>query len=273
MKKSIFFVIAALCLVGCKSTQDEPQAAQQVTFTVTNFSATTESLTAQAPSSLIDGEEALTDLYLFDGSTQLAHQTSGQQDFGTISVMLSLGDHNLHFIATRSTGLGVSNGVLTCSSLRNTFGKTVALNVSGSSEENITLDRLTGKLIITIDDAIPTGAANLHIAIGNRYTSLDVQTLYGVSPEASAFDIDLTSKVGNTGYSISLWMLAPDADGYETTYTLTATNGSQQVIGSATGTMTIAPNTKTLLHGSLFTGTRSFVSLNTSWNADIEESF
>lgn len=276
MKKFLFLcALAAITLVSCKSDKDEPQSQQQVTFKVSNFTSTTEPMNSprKAPASLVDGEEAMTDLYLFDGSTQLAHQTNDQEDFGTISVMLSLGDHNLHFIATRSTGLGVSNGVLTCSSLRNTFGKTVALNVSGSSEENITLERLTGRLYITIDDAIHTGAANLHIAIGNRYTSLDVQTLYGVSPEASAFDIDLTNKIGQTGYSLNTWMLAPDADGYETTFTLTATNGSSQVIGQATGTITIAPNTKTLLHGNLFSGTRSFVSLNTSWNADIEESF
>ena len=40
-----------------------------------------------------------------------------------------------------------------------------------------------------------------------------------------------------------------------------------------TGTITIAPNTKTLLSGNLFTGTRSFISLNSAWNADIEENF
>ena len=68
-------------------------------------------------------------------------------------------------------------------------------------------------------------------------------------------------------------MLSPDADGYETSFTLTATNTSSQVIGQATGTITIAPNTKTLLSGNLFTGTRSFISLNSAWNADIEESF
>ena len=274
MKKFLFICALAALLIGCKGHNDPEQ--QQVTFKVTNFTSTTETMNAprKAPASLVDGDDgALTDLYLFDGTTQLAHQTSSQEDFGTISVMLTTGSHTLHFVATRSSGLAIENGVLTCTSLKNTFGKTMQINVSGSGDNNVTLDRLTGKLVITINDEIPTGANQLRVQIGERYTSLDVTTLYGVN--ATAFDqaISLTSKVGQTGYQVTLFMLAPDADGYDTSFTLTATNTSSQVIGQATGTITIAPNTKTLLSGNLFTGTRSFISLNSAWNADIEESF
>ena len=271
MKKALFFsAFAALILTSCNG-KDEPSQ-QQVVFRVTNFTATTEPL--RAPASLIDGDDGtLTDLYLFDGTTQLVHQTSDQADFGTITVLLPIGEHNLHFIATRSTGLAVEEGLLVCSSLKNTFGKTVHLNVSGGGDQNVTLDRLTGKLVITINDEIPSGANSLRIQLGDRYTSLDIATLYGVSPAAFDQPVSLTSRVGQTGYGITLYMLAPDADGYETTFTLTATNTSSEVIGQATGTITIAPNTKTLLSGNLFTGTRSFISLNLAWNADIEESF
>ena len=269
MKKLFFISALAALLIGCKG-QNEP-GQQQVTFKVSNFTSTTEPL--KAPASLVDGDDALTDLYLFDGTTQLIHQTSDQADFGTITVLLPVGSHTLHFVATRSTGLSYDDGILACTSLKNTFGKTMQLNVAGGGDQNVTLDRLTGKLIITINDAIPTGAGQLRIQIGERYTSLDIATLYGVNETAFDQTVSLTSKVGQTGYQITLFMLAPDADGYETTFTLTATNTSSQVIGQATGTITIAPNTKTLLSGNLFTGTRSFISLNSAWNADIEESF
>ena len=46
-----------------------------------------------------------------------------------------------------------------------------------------------------------------------------------------------------------------------------------QTVPIDAGTMTIASNTKTLLHGNLFTGTRSFLSLSTAWNSDIDEGF
>ena len=269
MKKLFFLCALAALLIGCKG-QDEPSK-QQVTFRVSNFNVTTEPL--KAPASLVDGDDTLTDLYLFDGTTQLVHQTSDQADFGTITVLLPVGSHTLHFVATRSTGVAYSDGILACTSLKNTFGKTITLNVNGGGDQNVTLDRLTGKLVITINDAIPTGSSNLRIQLGNRYTSLDITSLYGNSPAAFDQNVNISGKVGTSGYSITLYMLAPDADGYETDFTLTATNARSEVIGQATGTITIAPNTKTLLSGNLFTGTRSFISLNSAWNADIEESF
>ena len=270
MKKVLFFSALAALLIGCKG-QNEPEQ-QQIIFHVSNFTATTEPL--RAPASLIDGDDGtLTDLYLFDGTTQLVHQTSDQEDFGTITVLLTTGNHTLHFVATRSTGLSYDGGILACASLKNTFGKTMQLNVSGGGDQNVTLDRLTGKLVITLNDEIPSGASSLRIQLGDRYTSLDIASLYGVSPSTFDQNVNLSGKIGTSGYSITLFMLAPDADGYETSFTLTATNTSSQVIGQATGTITIAPNTKTLLSGNLFTGTRSFVTLNLAWNADIEESF
>ena len=273
MKKFLSICALAALLIGCKGN-DEPNQ-QQVVFRVTNFTSTTEPMDAprRAPQSLIDDGDALTDLYLFDGTTQLIHQTSDQEDFGTITVLLTTGNHTLHFVATRSTGLSYDGGILACTSLKNTFGKTMQLNVAGGGDQNVTLDRLSGKLIITINDAIPSGASNLRIQLGDRYTSLDIASLYGTSPAAFDQNLNISGKVGTSGYSITLYMLAPDADGYETTFTLTATNTSSEVIGQATGTITIAPNTKTLLSGNLFTGTRSFISLSTGWNTDIEESF
>ena len=274
MKKLLF--LAALCgaLLAC-SSKDEPEQTEKVTFTISNFDPTQHPLSApkKAPAALYDGDDVLTDLYLFDGATQLVHQSSTQEDFGTITVMLTTGEHQLHFVATRSSELSVSNGVLACTSLRNTFGKTLNFTVNGSSEEQLVLDRLSGKLLITINDAIPAGASNLRIQLGQRYTSLNVQTLYGVNPAAAEFNLNISDKIGNTGYNINLWMLSPAADGYETSFSLTATNASSTIIGQAQGTLTIKPNTKTFLSGNLFAGTKSFISLNTSWDAEINESF
>ena len=276
MKKPLF--LAAICslLMACSSSsKEDPVAKEKVTFTVSNFTSTTQPMSAprKAVSSLSDEDGAMTDLYLFDGSTQLSHQTSDQSDFGTITVMLTAGNHTLHFVATRSTGLSYDGGILSATSLRNTFGKTIAINVNGSSDESVELERLSGKLSITINDAIPAGAASLRIQVGNMYKNLNVQTLCGVSPSAFDQTVNISGKVGMTGQTWNLPILAPAADGYETTFTLTATNGSSQVIGQATGTITLSPNTKTLLSGNLFTGTRSFVSLNTAWNADINANF
>ena len=275
MKKVLFFsVLLALIFTGCKS--DEPQTKHQVTFRVPALKVETEPIPAPrkvAPLTDDDGQQ-MTDLILFDGATYLMRQQNTDPDFGTVTVMLTAGEHNLHFIATRSTELTYNEGVLNCASLRSTFGKHYYINVTGGSDEYVTMDRLTGQVVITIEDEIPAGAANLRIQFGDYYKGINPTTFDGVRSGTYDQTVSIASKVGMTGAQWKLNILVPTyGETSETSYTLTATNGSGDIIGQATGTMTICSNTKTLLHGNLFTGTRSFVSLSTAWNSYIDEGF
>ena len=262
-------------LFSCNSKYAS-EAQHPVTFRVPALQVDTEPMNAPrkvAPLMDEDGQQ-MTDLFLFDGAAQLLRQQSTDPDFGTITVMLTEGEHHLHFVATRSTELSYADGMLNCASLRPTFGKHYDINVSGKSDEYITMERLTGMVVITIEDEIPADAASLRIQMGDFYKGLNQTTFAGVRSGEFDQTVSIASKVGTTGVQYKLNILAP-VYGIEstTTYALTATNGSGDVIGKATGTMPINSNTKTLLHGSLFTGTRSFVSLSTAWNGDIDEAF
>ena len=275
MRKTIILFAMVAVLFACNS-KDAPEAQHPVTFRVPALKVETEPMNAPrkvAPLTDEDGQQ-MTYLFLFDGATQMLRQKSTDPDFGTITVMLTDGEHHLHFVATRSTELSYDDGVLNCASLRPTFGKHYDLIVSGKSDEYITMERLTGQVLITIEDEIPADAANLRIQMGDFYNGLNPTTFAGVRSGEFDQTVSLAGKVGTTGVQYKLNILAP-VYGIEstTTYALTATNGSGDVIGHATGTMTICSNTKTLLHGSLFTGTRSFVSLSTAWNSDIDEAF
>ena len=277
MKKALFFsALIALIFTGCKS--DEPQTKHQVTFRVPAIKVETEPMNDPAvrkvaPLTDDDGSQ-MTDLILFDGATYLMRQQNTDSDFGTVTVMLTAGEHNLHFVATRSTELSYDEGVLNCASLRSTFGKHYYINVTGGSDEYVTMERITGQVVITIEDEIPAGAANLRIQFGDYYKGINPTTFDGVRSGAYDQTVSIASKVGMTGAQWKLNILAPVyGEESETSYTLTATNGSGDIIGQAIGTMTICSNTKTLLHGNLFTGTRSFVSLSTAWNSDIDEGF
>jgi hypothetical protein len=272
MKKYLFLVPVVALLCACKS-KDDPQAQHQVTFNVAGLVAETSPMDTPrkvAPLTDDDGMQ-MTDLFLFDGVNQIAHQTNTDESFGTVTVTLNSGTHHLHFIATRSTGLSYEEGILTCTSLRPTFGKHYDLTVSGSSDENISMDRITGQVIITIEDEIPSGAANLRIQFGDYYKSINPTTF--AATRSGEFDqtINISSKVGLSDQSWTLNVLVPTYGTQATTsYTLTATNAVGSIIGQATGTMPTNSNTKTLLHGNLFAGTRSFISLSTAWNADID---
>lgn len=275
MKKYIILLpIVALLLSACK--HDEPNAKYAVTFKLPQVSVNTEPMDnpRKAPILTDDDGKQMTDLILFDGSTYLLRQQSTDPEFGTITVMLTAGTHNLHFIATRSEGLDYTDGMLTCTSLKPTFGDHYTINVSSSSDEYVTMERITGQVVVIIEDEIPADAKSLRIQFGDFYTSIDPTTFNATRTGAYDTSVDISGKAGKSGQSFTINILAPNYGVEHTTsFTLTAKNTSGTIIGQATGTMPICSNTKTLLHGNLFTGTRSFISLSTAWNADKDASF
>jgi hypothetical protein len=271
MKKYLLLVPIVALLCACNSN-DDPQAQHQVTFRIPQLIAETQPMDAPRRTPILTDDDGvqMTDLFLFDGSIQIAHQTNSDENFGTVTVTLLAGEHHLHFIATRSTELSYDEGILNCTSLRPTFGKHYNLTVNGTSDENITLDRITGQVIITIEDAIPTGASNLHVQLGDYYKGINPTTF--AATRSGDFDqtIGISGKIGTTDNSWTLNILVPTYNTQSTTsYTITATNAGGTVLGQATGIMPINSNTKTLLHGNLFSGTRNLVALTTAWNADI----
>ncbi len=269
--------ISALFLCSCKGDANEPEGKQQVVFKVSAFEQSTEPMSgpAKAPQATIlddEGGTALTDLYVFDGTTQVAHQTNDDPSFGTITLDLAHGNHNLSFVATRSTGLSYSAGVLSATSLRSTFGKLLALNVSGSTPaQNLTLDRLNGVLYITINDAFPATANQIEFIMATRYTSLNVANLCGTNGDEWSQKVSCTGKVGQTGVQYNFNFLAPSLDEeYTSDVTINVYNSLNAVIYSVTiEDVRLAANTKTLLSGNLFTSPSASVSVNHSWNTNI----
>lgn len=280
MKKYFITLCAAIALLttGCKSGND-PEAKQQVTFRVSSFEQTTEPMGSprRAPQATIlddEGGTALTDLYVFDGTTQVAHQVYADDNdaFGTVTLELSHGEHNLSFVCTRSTGLSYSAGVLSATSLRPTFGKNLALNVSASTPaQDLTLERLTGLVGVTIKDAFPAAANEIEFVINPRYTSLDIATLCGVSGSEFRQKVSCTSKIGLTNVAYSFNILAPiRTEEFTADVTINIYNSAGVVIYSVTiDDVRMAANTKTLLSGNLFTAPSASVTVNTAWNADI----
>ena len=275
MKKTIFLCAFVALLAACNS--NEPLQTKSVTFCVSTFEQSTEPMGSprRAPQATIlddEGGVALTDLYVFDGTTQLAHQTNDDPSFGTVTLNLSHGNHNLSFVCTRSTGLTYNAGVLSATSLRSTFGKTLALNVSASTPaQDLTLERLTGLVGVTINDEFPATANEIEFVINPRYTSLDVATLCGVSGSEFRQKVSCTSKVGQSGVYYSFNILAPSRDEeFTADVTINIYNSSSDVIYSVTvDDVRMASNTKTLISGNLFTSPSASVTVNTTWNTSI----
>lgn len=271
--------ISALFLCSCKGDANEPEGKQQVVFKVSAFEQAQEPMNSprRAPQATIlddEGGVALTDLYVFDGTTQLAHQVyeDDHDAFGTVTLELSHGEHNLSFVATRSSGLAYSAGVLSATSLRSTFGKLLSLNVSGSTPaQNLTLERLTGLLYVTINDEFPATANQIEFIMATRYTSLNVATLCGANGAEWSQKVSCTGKVGQSGVYYSFNFLAPSlTDEYTSDLTINIYNSLDAVIYSVTiEDVRLAANTKTLLSGNLFTSPSASVSVSHTWNSNI----
>ena len=277
MKKSI--LLSLLCgafLLACSN--DEPKRTKQVTFTVDAFHVSTQPMHEPSKAPILDDNDgqALTDLYIFDGTTQLANQTSDMESFGTVTLAMEYGSHNLSFIATRSLGLSYSDGVLSCTSLRPTFGKLQSVTVSDATDAfAIELNRVTGQLVITIEDAIPDDAHHLTFTVSKKYDQLNVNTLNGSGMYAFEQTVSLTSIVGQTGKQYTLNMLCPTYGTYYTTdVTMAVYRSDDSLIAQHTiADVPVCSNTKTLLHGELFSGQSFTISANHAWQDDLEPSW
>ena len=270
-------LIALLCL-SC-SKKDEPNQSKLVTFKVTAFEQSTEPMGSprKAPQATIlddEGGVALTDLYIFDGSTQVAHQVydDDHDAFGTVTLDLTHGNHNLSFICTRSTGISVENGVMTFSGIRPTFGKLLALNVSSSTPaQNLELDRITGMLYVTINDEFPATANQIEFVLENKYNQINVASLLGVNGDEWSQKVSCTAKVGQSGVQYNFSTICPSlTEEYTSDLTINVYNSLNAVIYSVTiEDVRFAANTKTLLSGNLFTTPSASVSVNHTWNTNI----
>ena len=273
MKKFLFFSALAALLIGCKGKND-PEQVQAVKFQVSTFTQTTEPMNAPRRSPILDDEggTALTDLFVFDGTTQLVHQTNDAENFGTVTLNLTHGNHNLSFILTRSAGITVENGVMTMSSIRSTFGKLLALNVTESTgAQDLTIDRISGQLQLTINDAFPTTANEIEFVVNPRYSQLNVTNLQGVNGASWNQRVSCTAKQGQDHVNYTFNHIAPSLTAeYTADVTINIYNAGGSVIYSVTiDDVRFAANTKTMLSGNLFTAPSANVSVNTSWNSNI----
>jgi hypothetical protein len=276
MKRILPLLAAICCLVACNN--NEPTPTKSVTFHVDAFHIAQEPMKAPQRAPILDDNDgtALTDLYIFDGTTQLAHQTSDQEAFGTITLTLTHGNHNLSFVCTRSTDISVEDGTMTMGGVKPTFGKLLTLNVTNSTPaQDLTLQRLTGQMIITIQDAFPATAKEIEFVINPRYSAIDVTTLCGTNGEEFSQRVSCTSKVGKTDQQFTMNLLAPSlTDEYQADVTINVYGDGGTVLYSVlVEDVRLAANTKTLLSGKLFTAPLASVDVDHTWKSDIVGTF
>ena len=185
---------------------------------------------------------SMTDVWVFDymGGTlkQQVHQSSGDEDFGAPTVSLDYGEHTLYFVTScgDTPTLNTTNHTLAFTKVKDTFWKSVAVNVTSGTAANqsVTMDRVVTKLIIQPTDAVPASINTISLVLGTWYNTMDYLTGLPTAADTN-YDRTLTvpdSYKGTTGtFSVNITGFC-GAD-FTTAIAVTAKDGENATIGYA----------------------------------------
>ena len=278
MKKNILVMMAAaLVLTACEKEIPGSGEVAEVTFAVNGSfgDASFEGGGATRGTLSADGKD-MTDLWVFDivggDYVQTVHQSGDDDDFGEPTLSLSYGLHRMCFVASRggSPVVDTDAGTIRWGTVRDTFYKVVEVNVTGSTGgQSVTLDRVATKLRLAVDDEVPSGCASLTVVPGRWYDGLNYENGAVLLAQDAASTVSVPSSyIGTSGeLAVSVFGLSSTTE-WTTTVSLTARNGSNTVLGTATiSDVPMKRNRVTEYHGTLFSGGgASSVALDAEWD-------
>lgn len=196
--------------------------------------------------SIVANEKQLTDLYILDYNKetgkllQVLHQTSTAEDFAEPTLNLDYGNHALKVIATRSSSPALLSAdgslwnlqentafpvaddsnvpvVLTSDKTSDSFGASQDVNVGIGKDQtiHIQLDRMVAKLVLENTGAFPADCSTIQLSL-DEYKTWNWQSFSVVEAAKNQRISDASQYAGQTGSTISYFLLVPDGDGYTT---------------------------------------------------------
>lgn len=301
-KLFLYITILPVLFISCKKDQKSPDATRQkkyaVKFNITGFtqqivSSVNNKLRMNSLQSLSNSLDTtiIGVLYyiVYDSNGNLVTQitqTSGQTNFGNISDELPAGTYQVNFGGGK-TGLLVNpwlDGGL--EGYRNFhypnqlpnippwsddfFFKQINLTISsGNVSQNVSLERVTAKLTINIQDALPSNADHITISVNKEYYDFPfgISNLaqYGGLGSISPTFVIPSSAIGTTNYKMSMLMMNTVTP---FTVTIDCYDSAYNLIGEAiVNNVSLQPDTQTILSGKLFgSNTGINAGLNASWD-------
>ena len=276
MKRIILMAVAVALLTACEKpivsdedttgtvvVDDEGNAVPTKKFTFTikgDFSDTWEQTRGYLQA---DGKD-MTDVWVFDyigdELQQQIHLINTDENWATPSINLTMGTHNIYFVASRGTTptVNTTNKTITWAKPSDTFWKDYEVTVVSTSNGNraVTLDRVVTRFRATVTDAIPTGCSSITITPALWHTGLNYQTgapITAVTDYTTVINIP-GSYIGQTNTMLIFFGFS-GADQWTTTITITAKNADSDVMGTAViEGVPFKANRSTDYNGTLFGG-------------------
>ena len=256
MKRVFIMAVAAALLCGCEKevlTDDDmtggievAESTKKFTFTVKgdfgNAVFVDADGTTRAGKYLSAEDNQMTDLWVFDyvsdACVQTVHQVSTDAAWGSPSMQLTYGTHHLYFIASRGTGPTIDTNNIYWNKPSDTFWKDYEVTVVNTSNGNraVTLERITTKLKVTLNDEVPANMATLSLTPTTWYLGCAITTgepaVVSTSGERSV--AVPSSYVGTTGQlSMSIFGFSGTTE-WTTDVVVTAKDSDGDAIGSST---------------------------------------
>jgi len=305
MKKTLLLLASAVIFItSCKkdNSTTKPSAKKyNVTFNVTNFS-TKQSAFALKRHTGPSSADALPSLNTYfdvlyyvvwnteKSAIEEVVQDSTMSNMGTITDALPAGDYRISIVAGKK-GLVIDDNYFGNNdfgyggnSWQDTFWTSFQLTVGSSDiSQNVTLNRVVGKLEVTLLDNIPANAANITISTDQEAYGLDLWQGYFFTdpPESVSFTVAIPDSakgkpnftidrlIGNCGNNPIYSGLSP--------LNIVCTAADNSVIASTTvQNVYCQQNQKTIVSGDLFSSlassTQSFkVQVDTAWSSGVTQ--
>ena len=305
MKKTLFLLATVAILISsCKkdNSTTKPSAKKyNVTFNVTNFS-TKQSAFALKRHTGPSSADALPSLntyfdvlYYIVWNTERSAieevvQDSTMSNMGTITDALPAGDYRISIVAGKK-GLVIDDNYFGNNdfgyggnSWQDTFWTSFQLTVGSSDiSQAVGLNRVVGKLEVTLLDNIPANAAYLTISTNQEAYGLDLwQGFYWVDPtESVSFTVAIPdSAKGKSNFTIDR-LIGNCGDnpiyGGISPLNIVCTAADNSVVASTTVQNAYCyANQKTIVSGNLFSGlvgsTQSFTAVvDTAWSSGVTQ--
>lgn len=290
MKKYALLITIALLSFSCRHANDATNT-KFVTFAVDVLSIDRDSTftdssphqsaaayhavadAADTPADITLEQANMTDLWVFEGSTLLAHQHTGDADFGTPSVELSYGSHTITFVASSQSGQTFTSGTWHADKANDCFGSVESVDVSSStSAQAVILMRCTYGLKWQSTDLVPTGTKTLRLSVSPMRESVQAG-LHAVDGYERVYEYNVSSYVGRV-VSVTVYGL-PEQYGVEdnVTTTIEFLSSTDAVLFTHTTTVPVLSNRRTIITAPLFNSSASSaIRINSNWLTDYETS-
>ena len=168
--------------------------------------------------------EAMKELWVFDvigdSCALVCKQTEVDDNFGSVAMKLSYGNHRLAVVCSRGEGsdVDVSNGRIAWEKVRDTFWNVVDCDVAktGSTDISVTLKRVAARMRVTVNDVIPSDLKTISISGEPWYKGIDVKTGEAIGGLSSVEGVtDVSSLAVPSQYvgtekklAVSLWIMS-----------------------------------------------------------------